>query len=88
MRRLSEVPEDFLGEAKPAEFQSSLELRKYIDTHQFLSPETLNALEVDFHHKLTMPFICIIATLIGIPVGAHTGRKGALAGILMAIFCG
>ena len=42
-------------------------------------------LEVDFHHKLTMPFICIIATIIGIPVGAHTGRKGALAGIMLAI---
>ncbi len=85
MRNLPEVPEDFMGEAKSAQFQSSLELRKYISTHQFLSPETLNALEVDFHHKLTMPFICIIATIIGIPVGAHTGRKGALAGIMLAI---
>lgn len=85
MRNLPEIPEDFMGEAKPAEYQSSLELRKYIATHQFLSPETLNKYEVDFHHKLTMPFICIIATLIGIPVGAHTGRKGALAGILLAI---
>jgi len=85
MRNLTEVPEDFLGEAKPAEYQSSLELHKYIQSHQFLSPETLNALEVDFHHKLSMPFICLIAALIGIPVGAHTGRKGALAGILLAI---
>ncbi len=85
MRNLTEIPEDFLGEAKPAEFQSSLELRKYINTHQFLSPETLNSLEVDFHHKLTMPFICIIATIIGIPVGAHTGRKGAFAGIMLAV---
>jgi len=85
MRNLPEVPEDFMGEAKDAEHQSSLELWKYIQTHQFLSPETLNKYEVDFHHKLTMPFICIIATLIGIPVGAHTGRKGALSGIMMAI---
>ena len=85
MRDLPEIPEDFLGEAKSSEFQSSLELRHYIQTHQTLSPETLNKYEVDLHHKLTMPFICIIATLIGIPVGAHTGRKGALAGIMMAI---
>ena len=85
MRELTEIPEDFLGEAKPAEYQSSLELRKYIQTHQFLSAETLTKYEVDFHHKLTMPFICIIATLIGIPVGAHTGRKGALSGIMLAI---
>ncbi len=85
MRKLPEIPEDFMGEAKSAEHQSSIELWKYIQTHQFLSAETLNKYEVDFHHKLTMPFICLIATLIGIPVGAHTGRKGALAGILTAI---
>jgi lipopolysaccharide export system permease protein len=85
MRTLSEIPEDFMGEAKPAEYQSSLELHNYISTHQYLSPETLNNLEVDFHHKLTMPFICIIAVVIGIPVGAHTGRKGALTGIMLAI---
>lgn len=85
MRGLPEIPEDFMGEAKDTAHQSSLELWKYIRTHQFLSPETLNTYEVDLHHKLTMPFICIIATLIGIPVGAHTGRKGALAGIMLAI---
>jgi len=85
MRDLPEIPEDFMGEAKDAEHQSSLELWRYIQTHQYLSPETLNKYEVDFHHKLTMPFVCIIATLIGIPVGTHTGRKGALAGIMMAI---
>lgn len=85
MRDLPEIPEDFMGEAKDTAHQSSLELAKYIRTHQFLSPETLRSKEVDLHHKLTMPFICIIATIIGIPVGAHTGRKGAFAGIMMAI---
>lgn len=85
MRELSEVPENFMVEAKSAEYQSSLELRNYIQSHQFLSRKTLNKYEVDFHHKLTMPFVCIIATIIGIPVGAHTGRKGALAGIMLAI---
>jgi lipopolysaccharide export system permease protein len=85
MRNLPEIPEDFMGEAKDTAHQSSLELWKYIQTHQHLSPETLNSYEVDLHHKLTMPFICLIATIIGIPVGAHTGRKGALAGIMLAI---
>ena len=85
MRNLPETPEDFFGEAKDPAFQSSLELYNYIRTHRFLSPATINSFEVDFHHKLTMPFICLIATLIGIPVVAHTGRKGALAGIMMAI---
>lgn len=85
MRELTEQPEDFLREAKDTDHQTSLELWDYIQTHQYLSHETLTNKTVDLHHKLSLPFICLIATLIGIPVGAHTGRKGALAGIMMAI---
>jgi lipopolysaccharide export system permease protein len=85
MRTLKEQPEEFMGEAKDPAHQSSLELWNYIKSHQHLSPESINSDEVDFQHKLTMPFICLIAVIIGIPVGAHTGRKGALSGIMMAI---
>ena len=85
MRKLTEVPENFMIEIKDPHYQSSMELWKYIQTHQFLSPETLTKYEVDFHNKLSMPFICIIIIMIGIPVGAHTGRKGAFAGIMLAI---
>jgi LPS export ABC transporter permease LptG len=82
---VSETPEDLINELKPVEYRSSLELRHYIKTHKFLKEKTLNKYRVDFHHRLTMPFICFIAVIIGIPVGTHTGRKGALAGILLAI---
>ncbi|MDF7824625.1 LptF/LptG family permease [Pontiellaceae bacterium B12227] len=85
MRSLKERPEEFMGEAKDPAHQSSLELWNYIKSHQHLSPESINSDEVDLHHKLTMPFICLISIIIGIPVGAHTGRKGALSGIMMAI---
>lgn len=85
MRRHKVRPEEFLREAKDPAHQSSLELYEYIKTHQHLSRKEINSDVVDLHHKLTMPFICIISVLIGIPVGAHTGRKGALAGIMMAI---
>jgi len=85
MRNLPEVPEDFMGEIKDPAYQSSLELWKYIQTHQFLSAETIVKYEVDFHHRLSMPVVCIIITMIGIPVGAHTGRKGAFAGIMLAL---
>jgi lipopolysaccharide export system permease protein len=84
MRDLPEIPEDFMGEIKDPAYQSSMELWKYIQTHKFLSPETLTKYEVDFHHRLSMPMVCIIITMIGIPVGAHTGRKGAFAGIMLA----
>jgi lipopolysaccharide export system permease protein len=85
MRDLPEIPEDFMGEIKDPAYQSSAELWEYIKTHQFLSPETLAKYEVDFHHRLSMPFVCIIIVMIGIPVGAHTGRKGAFAGIMLAL---
>ncbi|MBN2161340.1 MAG: LptF/LptG family permease [Pontiellaceae bacterium] len=86
MHALKETPFDFLGEAIPPDFKSSLDLYRYMaDFKQFLSATTLTKYRVNFHHKLTMPFVCIIATIIGIPVGAHTGRKGALAGIMFAI---
>ena len=80
-----ETPQDLMNELKPAEYRSSLELRTYIRNHKFLNDRVLTKYRVDLHHRLTMPFICLIATIIGIPVGAHTGRKGALAGILLAI---
>ncbi len=86
MRKLPEVPEDFMGEIKDPAYQSSMELWNYIQTHQsMLSRETLVKYEVDFHHRLSMPVVCIIITMIGIPVGAHTGRKGAFSGIMLAL---
>ncbi|MEI6892364.1 MAG: LptF/LptG family permease [Pontiella sp.] len=85
MRNLKERPEEFMGEAKDPAHQSSFELWNYIKSHQHLSAKTINSDKVDLHHKLTMPFICLISIIIGIPVGAHTGRKGALSGIMMAI---
>lgn len=85
MDSLSEVPQDFIDSANRVKFFSSLKLRSYIAANKQLSSKRLTTYKVDFHHKLTMPFICIIATIIGIPVGAHTGRKGALSGIMLAI---
>ena len=85
MRNLPELPKDFMGEIKDPSYQSSMELWNYIQTHQFLSTELLTKYEVDFHHRLSTPVICIIIAMIGIPVGAHTGRKGALVGIMLAL---
>ena len=85
MRSLPEIPEDFLGESKDTAHLSAIELNAYIQTHQFLSTETLAGYNVDLHHKLATPFSCLLAVLLGIPVGAHTGRRGALVGTLLAI---
>jgi len=85
MQRVTETPEDFLNEIKDPAYKSSTELWKHIQTHQYLSKKTLVEYEVDFHQRLSMPFICLVIVAIGIPVGSHTGRKGAFAGIMLAI---
>jgi LPS export ABC transporter permease LptG len=40
--------------------------------------------EVGLHQKLAFPAVAIIMTLLAIPFGATTGRKGALYGIALA----
>ncbi|OUX38760.1 MAG: hypothetical protein CBE26_00605 [Kiritimatiellaceae bacterium TMED266] len=85
MRDLPESPEDFLGESKDPAHLSALELRHYIQNHLFLSSKTLAGYRVDFHHKLATPFVCLLAVLLGIPIGNHTGRRGSLSGILLAL---
>lgn len=86
MRRLPEIPADFMREIKDQEYKSSLDRWKYIRTYRDVwSAKTRTKYIVDLHHKLAEPFVCIIIVLLGIPVGAHTGRKGAFAGIMLAI---
>jgi lipopolysaccharide export LptBFGC system permease protein LptF len=85
MRKLPETPENFMNEIKDPAYQSSLELWNYIQSHAFFSPKTLAKYKVDFYHRTSMPFVCLVIVMLGIPVGAHTGRKGALAGIMLAL---
>ncbi len=90
MSELTEVPEDFMSWVKPPEFMSSTELLRYIRINTQLQKESIARKEVDLHFRLAQPWTCLIVTLIGIPFGTHTGRKGALAGILLSIglfFC-
>jgi lipopolysaccharide export system permease protein len=88
MREFNETPADFLNEIKdPLEnpdYVTSNEILKFIETHR-LSPEARARLMVNFHNRLAMPWTCLIVTLIGIPFGAQSGRKGAFIGILSAI---
>ena len=85
MSMLPEIPEDFLGEAKNASHLSANGLYNYIKTHQFLSSETIAGYEVDFHHKLAMPFNCILAFLLAMPIGNNIGRQNAVKGILVTL---
>ena len=85
MRDLTENPQTFMSEIKDPEYLSSSEMLEYLNSKKGLSDNTRARLKVDFHSRLAAPMVCLIVTLIGIPVGAHTGRQGAFSGIMMAL---
>lgn len=85
MTEYTETPTDFINVTKDPEFLSSRELLAFIHAHQHVSRDTLARHEVDLHYRLAMPWTCLIVTLLGLPIGAHTGRKGAFRGIALAL---
>ena len=66
---------------KDPEYLSSLELFEYIKTHKTREKAALARMKVDLHNRLSMPWACFIVTLLGVPFGNQTGRKGAVTGI-------
>lgn len=85
MRDLEETPQTFMSEIKDPEFLSYSEMKQYLKSKTGISEATRARLRVDMNAHLAAPAVCLIVTLIGVPVGAHTGRRGAFAGIMMAI---
>lgn len=81
----NEQPRDFLNEIKDPEYLSSRELLNYLRTHRRLSEATVARIRTELHHRLAMPWTCFIVTLLGIPFGAQTGRRGAFVGTLLAL---
>lgn len=85
MSHLTETPETFLSEVKKPENMSAREINRFLKTHSNLSPDTVARLRVNLNTRLAMPFTCLVVTLLGIPFGTHTGRKGAFSGIALGI---
>jgi lipopolysaccharide export system permease protein len=57
----------------------------YLETHQQRDPAALNRIRVDLHYRLAEPWTCLVVTLLGIPFGAQTGRRGAFLGVALSI---
>ncbi len=81
MDDLSESPRDILNEIKDPEYLASWELAAYIRTHQAREKSFLARMTAELHNRLAMPWACLIVTLLGVPFGNQTGRKGAVQGI-------
>ncbi len=85
MNDFGEMPKDFINEIKEPEFLSSTELLTFLETHRSISKDKIARVRVDLHNRLAMPWTCLIVTMIGIPFGAQTGRRGAFLGVVSAI---
>ena len=85
MRDLTETPETFMNEIKDPQYLSSSEMLNYLKSKKGISKNARNRLKVNLHSLLATPLVCLIVTFIGVPVGAHSGRKGAFAGIMLAM---
>ena len=85
MANWDETPRLFLEEIRDRDYRSALGLIKFLRNNRGISPEEAARIRVDIHSRIALPFSCLLVTLIGIPFGYHTGRKGALIGVLLAI---
>jgi LPS export ABC transporter permease LptG len=83
-----EPPEYFATEQPVAEMMTVGQLRRYVNE---LADSGINvvALAVELQHKLAFPFVTLVMTLLAIPFGVSTGRRGALyavgLGIILAL---
>jgi len=79
-----EPPDYFESEQPLAEMMTVRELRQYVTE---LSASGLNVihLEVELQHKLAFPFVTLVMTLLAIPFGVTTGKRGALYAIGLGI---
>ncbi|MFC1467851.1 LptF/LptG family permease [Verrucomicrobiota bacterium] len=86
MKDINDKPTRFISAAKTdVEFMSSSELRKFLRDNPKLSENKKVRTQVDMHHKLAMPWVCLIVAMLGIPLGAHSGRQGMFSCVLLTI---
>jgi LPS export ABC transporter permease LptG/LPS export ABC transporter permease LptF len=84
---LAEVPQYFKKEVKQSSEMSYPELRRYIREMQQSGFDVIR-LRVQLHKKLAFPLIAFVMAVLAIPFALHAGRRGALAGVAMAIAIG
>lgn len=83
---VSETPSDFLNAIKyNQDFMSARKIAAFIRTRPHIGPDTEARYRSDFHYRLAMPWTCFVVTLLGIPLGSTTGRKGAFFGVFLSI---
>ncbi len=79
-----EKPEYFKTEDPDAELMTVAQLRRSVKDLSATGANVV-AQEVDLHRKIAFPFVTFVMTLLAVPFGVTTGRRGALYGIGLGI---
>ncbi len=79
---IPQAPEDFALVVLNPEEMTYFKLKDYIRQLKNAGQE-IQPLLVDLHAKISVPFLALIVTLLGFPLGLRFGRRG---GILLGIF--
>jgi LPS export ABC transporter permease LptG/LPS export ABC transporter permease LptF len=79
-----EPPDYFETEETETDLMTVAQLRKSV---QELSASGFNFVpqQVELHRKMAFPFVTLVMTLLAVPFGVTTGRRGALYGIGLGI---
>ncbi len=84
-RPLPLEPTDYFGRETPiAQFMTVPELRRHIADLRVSGFNWL-PLEVELQRKIAFPFVVLVMSLLAVPFGVTTGRRGALYGIGLGI---
>jgi len=78
-------PDNFVSTQKTPFEMSTDELRKQIDLFKTSGIST-RSLATDFHFKFSLPFGCLVASLIGIPLSVRFPRGGRFISVALAVF--
>ena len=79
-----ELPEYFETEQPIAEMMTVPELKRFID-EQAASGINVVPLTIELQKKLAFPLVTVVMTLLAIPFGMTTGKRGTLYGIGIGI---
>lgn len=88
MAPFTESPEDFVFIADRTnleKYTSSVTILRCLERYGDRVGADFVRAKVDAHFRLAMPWVCVVAVLLGIPAGARGGRQGVLAGVVLAL---
>ena len=81
---LSEPPGYFKKEVKQSSEMSYGELRRYIHDLQQSGFEVVR-LRVQMHEKFAFPAVALVMAVLAVPFSASAGKRGAIAGVSLAV---